>query len=237
MFFRNFYVYFCFKYKKIVQRKIFSNYVYPKYLIRYEHKSKMDNQASFVLIDSNYELSSFFSPNKSIIMGAFFSNRRFFFKSNNLDSIRFKSFLIKKIHFSFKYSTDLYKKIKTISKSKKAVVIYLIKPIKGGFSSLFCGFLGFLPRKGVCFFLIKLILNFCKKKHSFSNLFFFIDYHQSKKYFYATVPFSRLKISFYPTFTLYKSYRNKYVLRRFKSSFNTIFLIEKKKLSKQLYEK
>lgn len=237
MFFRNFYVYFCFKYKKIIRKKIFSNYVYPKYLIRYKYEGKMSNQASFILIDSNYELSSFFSSKKSTIVGAFFSNKRFLFKSNNLNSIHFKSFLIKKIHFSFKYSKDLYKKIKTISRLKKSAIIYLVKPIKGGFVSFFCGFLGYLPRKGVGFFLTKLILNFCKRKKFFSNLFFFIDYHQSKKYFYATVSFSTLKISFYPSFILYKSYKNKYILRRFKTSFNTIFFIKNKKSSKQLYEK
>jgi len=197
----------------------------------------MSNQASFILIDSNYELSSFFSSKKSTIVGAFFSNKRFLFKSNNLNSIHFKSFLIKKIHFSFKYSKDLYKKIKTISRLKKSAIIYLVKPIKGGFVSFFCGFLGYLPRKGAGFFLIKLILNFCKRKKFFSNLFFFIDYHQSKKYFYATVSFSTLKISFYPSFILYKSYKNKYILRRFKTSFNTIFFIKNKKSSKQLYEK
>lgn len=173
MFFRNFYVYFCFKYKKIIRKKIFSNYVYPKYLIRYKYEGKMNNQASFVLIDSNYELSSFFSSKKSIIIGAFFSNKRFLFKSNNLNSIHFKSFLIKKIHFSFKYSKDLYKKIKTISRSKKSAIIYLIKPIKGGFVSFFCGFSGYLPRKGAGFFFEKLILNFSKRNKSFSNFFFF----------------------------------------------------------------
>lgn len=212
------------KNQKIIEKKIFSNIIYPKYLIR----KQVNNE--FLFFDNNNNFNSFYLPNKTQnLIGFSFLKPRFFFKHNYLHLLTFQSFLNKQVFFSSKFSVLFYQKLKILSKKKTKKVMYLLKPVKGGFISYFSGFLGFLPRKNQFFSVNKVFKRLKKKLLVFhSNSFFLLGYNNLKQYFYINVSFSKIKVTVYPCF-LTQTKRNRLV-----TNLNIIFFILKKKLHKRI---
>jgi hypothetical protein len=177
------------KTKDFLQNIICKTY-YPKGLSR----GFILNKKSLLLLDSSDNFSSS-------------SNSKLFSSSPllgmNLKKVYFKSMSVKNLfftlytpNFSFSYSqqkiVSLFRKNLTCL-SKLGGLLLLLYPLKGGFSGLLNGFIGYIRTK----VLISFFLNFINKSFAKWDLAFYNFFFNNT--FIPRIPISNVDVIFFPT--------------------------------------
>lgn len=221
-----------FEKQNFIEKKLFSNIIYSKHLVRSNQRlgnsiQILDNFSDFFCVTNNLKLGFSLSPTKVM------------FKHKYDDRVRFNSFL--------NYSNISVKNSKTTSKlyhalqflgNNKACLMLLLHPIRGGFKAYSCGLLGFLPR-GQAKNLYKKIwlINHLKKKSFLSGSFFFLaKNHIFKNFFSVNILLKSVKIIVYSCFKIY-NFSSQFAHRRrrfFETNLNFVFLL--KKTNKRFYK-
>ncbi len=191
----NFYLHKKVSFKKILLQKIFTKYVYTKFLIlatfnisKFKKTLILDN----FFLEFTYKLKKKFKRIKFLSkkkMGSYVKGNFFLYKHSKLTSIfffsiRFNTYIKKKIYFSLN-------NLKFLLKNLNLVFIY--KNIRGGFLGFSNNILGFFSKK--YFLKLKVFI-----KRNFNLLIY-------KKYFILLNMLTCLpyKYTNYSTFFIYKS--------------------------------
>jgi hypothetical protein len=214
-----------FENQNFLAKKLFSNIIYSKHLVR--SNQKLGN--SIQILDN---FSSFFSVANNLKLGFSLSTTKVIFRHKHDDRVRFNYFLNYSIFRSknSKSTSKLYYALRFLGKNK-ACLMLLLHPIRGGFKAYSCGFLGFLPRGQAKTLYKKFwLINHSKKKSFLSNSFLLLAKNHIFKFFF---PFNVLlkfaKIVIYVCFRIY-NFSSRFAKRRrrfFETNFNFVFLLRK----------
>lgn len=215
-----------FEKQKFVEKKIFSNFVYSKHLVR----SDLTDSSKIELIDNYTSLTNIWVKD-SLKPGVSFFSTRFLFKHKHNDILKFYSFLNYKISINnSREITKLYDSLNFISASKNSLrLMLLLNPVRGGFNAYSCGFLGFLPRSQNKILFKNILSNRFKENSFLSNFLFLSARNQiTKNFFSISIPIQLTNTVIYPcyktpNFSADVAFRRR---RFFKNYVNFVFLIK-----------
>lgn len=221
-----------FEQQNFIEKKLFSNIIYSKHLVR----SNQNFSPSVQILDN---FSDFFCVTNTLKLGFSLSPTKILFKHKYDDRVKFNSFLNYNniSRKNYKTTSKLYHALQFLG-NNKACLMLLLHPIRGGFKAYSCGLLGFLPR-GQAKNLYKKIwlINHLKKKSFLSGSFFFLaKNHIFKNFFSVNILLKSVKIIVYSCFKIY-NFSSQFAHRRrrfFETNLNFVFLL--KKTNKKVYK-
>lgn len=217
-----------FEKQNFLAKKLFSNIIYPKHFVR--SNQKLDNSTQ--ILDN---FSDFFCVTNSLRLGFSLSTTKVMFKHKYDDRVRFNYFL-NSTTLSVKNSkttSKLYYALRFLG-TKKACLMLLLHPVRGGFKAYSCGFLGFVPGSQCTPLHRKIWLTtYLKKKSFLSNSFLLVaKNHIFKSFFPVNILLRVVKIIIYTCFKIY-NFSSRFAKRRrrfFETNFNFVFLLRKHKI-------
>jgi hypothetical protein len=176
--------------ENLYNKKLLNTNYYNKFLIR----SSLLNNNNFNIIDndsnffnsSTLKLKNFIFSTHTNIEGCSINGKNIMYTNKFNNALKFKSFAKNVKVKNFSYVNSFYNLLK-LKKTKQNNFLFLLKPVKGGFTCYSSGIVGFLPRShAILSFLlifnslnnkktkIKILesLNFILDKKNFINNFF-----------------------------------------------------------------
>jgi hypothetical protein len=203
--------------------------LYNKNLLR--ENSVFSSSSS--LYDNNDFLSLIPSKKQSLFLTNSFNSKIILYKSRSLNLF---SFELNNAYFSNRYKLivqNLNKSLFCLSNfylsnflfANKNTYLYIIKPIKGGFTCYYNGILGFCTKKSFSFFCYKYFLNFLKLSltNKINNLYKNTIYIYMPKKILVSI---NVKIRIYPEYLKKRKYSNKY--NNLQNKLNIIFGFDNK---------
>lgn len=210
------------------EKKIVATQEYPKYFVRSFNKTLEDKNLNYV--DTND--SSFIQMSKELKVGSsFYSNKKIFSHKFNSNLRFFSFFSFSHVSLKKSYGENLIGCLENLSKKSETVggTLFLIKPVKGGFTGICNSFKGFIPRSQIKILYKKFFIDSLTKNRS-KNSFFFFNFSKTNMSFLNYRLFIKLgSLILYPgSIKNAFSGKSKYHFMRFHAKFNFVFLCNKK---------
>jgi hypothetical protein len=205
------------------EKKILSQYIYGKHFVRNNVFSNIKQ------VDNYTSLTNILIKNPLPVGFSFYTNR-FLFKHNLNKNFKINSFLNFSNSYNSTLSLKLYNIFQILQKKNRAQFkkqMFFLNPIKGGFVAFSIGVKGFIPQSHTPFLFKRLLkgrLNQASDLVLSTSSFLVSKEHEIRKYLSFKVPFYKIKVTLFPSYTLQfskVSARKKWFL---KNCLNFVFL-------------
>jgi len=207
----------------VFEKKILSQYIYGKHLVR-------SNMLANINQVDNYTLCTNLLIKNPLPIGFSFYTTRFLFKHNLNKNFKINSFL----NFSNSYNSTLSLRLYTIfqilqkkNRTNFKKQMFFLNPIKGGFVVFSIGAKGFIPQSHTPFLFKRVLKGRLKQSSELvlsTSSFLVTNGHVLKKYLSFKLPFYKIKVTLFPSYNFHfskVSARKKWFL---KNCLNFVFL-------------